>query len=71
MSRDLGFSSPLSLPCFQTGFLLLLLSNMESAWTLHHCASFLPFFFFKAKSKTGHRKAVTQVCIELQNKELK
>lgn len=32
---------------------------------------FSTFFFFKAKSKTGHGKAVTQVCIELQNKELK
>lgn len=33
------------LPCFQTGCLLILLSNIESAWTLHHCACFLLFFF--------------------------
>lgn len=37
---------PPKLLCFQTGCLLILLSNIESAWTLHHCACFLPFFFF-------------------------
>lgn len=38
------FSPQKKLPCFQTGCLLILLSNIESAWTLHHCACFILFF---------------------------
>lgn len=68
MSRDLGFSSPLSLPCFQTGFLLLLLSNMESAWTLHHCASFLPFFFLKLSLKPDMERQLPKYALNCRTR---
>lgn len=53
--RRFFFFPQKKLPCFQTECLLILRSNVESAWTSHHCACFLflvGFFLSKVYNRT-------------------